>query len=289
MQPQYNDKLPSTGQNTPPPVDIFVEQVPEPKPVNKKNVGVTIVLTILGVVLLCGILLITLIGSANNLATDYKVRANKILASSQKQLKYIEPSEALNKRDLTSPLQVLSLDDTSQPQLPQVLFVGDMSVQYTGSKQLELQVATHYKSIDQYTKNLKKLIDFDDGMQVIFVEESALATSIKQDDANQIRSFAGTQLTYADRIKKLETASQLNDTRAQIAELYTQKAAAYQAWADALEKNDTPTVSTVRAAVASIEVGIQERMNDKRFITLMTPSYEKLVSEHKILLSRTSS
>ncbi len=269
--------------------DIFVEQPLAPEPVNKRGIGLAIFLTILGIIALGALLVFALVSSADSLARGYTQRAYKTLSSSQKQLKYFEPSEALNKRDLTTPLQALSLDATSQPQLPQVLFFGQMSTQYVASQRVEMRVETHYKNLESYTIDVRRLLSFDDEMQIIFVEEAALFASVKQDDPLQIRSFAGTQQSYSQRIKKLTIANELKDTRKQIAELYDQKADAYRAWANAVEAGDVATVQSARATLVSLDSAIQERVTDTRFSNLMTPRYEKLVSEHKKLLSLTAS
>jgi hypothetical protein len=285
MQPQTNDQLPPSPNNTSQ-NDIFLEQTPAPEPASKKSIGLTVFLTITGICIFAAILYGALLGSADRLSRDYSMRANAVLSSSQKQLKYLEPSEALNKRDLSDPLQVISLDTTSQPQLPKVLFIGDMSKQYVKSRQMEVRIASHYKAINLYTENVQAMIGFDDAMQAVFVEEASLAATLKKDDAIQVRSFSGTELAYANRIKKTETAEQLRDTRAQLADLYEQKAALYTSWADALEKNDSAAMQAIQDGILNIEKALIERVTDQRFTKLMTPSYEKLVSEHKTLLSR---
>lgn len=265
--------------------NIFIEQLPEKKPVDKKGIGLTVFLTVLGVVVLLCVLLWALVSAADSLASDYKRRAATVLASTSKQLVLLEPVQVLDKRNLTAPLQAISLDANSQPQLPKVLLIGGMSKQYTTSERLQSRVARQYQSIQSYTDDLSTLLAFDEGMQTLFVEESSLLATLNKDDPNAVRAFAGTEQSYQSRIQKLDVPSELKNTRSQLVALYKQKAAAYQTWANLLETKDTAGIQAVQATLATVEVRAKERTADTRYVKLMDPRYETLLNEQKTVRS----
>ncbi|MDO8336012.1 MAG: hypothetical protein Q7T74_04520 [Candidatus Saccharibacteria bacterium] len=268
---------PSQGDN------IFVVK-PEPKkPVNKKTIWLTIILTTLGILVLIAVFFAAIVGSAGSLANDYRNLAHKQIKKLDTPIKNIEPRLVLSNRNIDSSLNTIYVSRQSQPALENTLFVGGWSSQYVKAEKLQVSVKAHYKSLDTYTVQLDKLIKFDDGVTAIMQQEPGLIAKANPDDSLSLRSVGGSYQDFASQIEKLDSPEQLTAIKKDLVQTYKNRATIYKKWALAVEAGDKSTTATNQALLIEQNNKAIVLVTDKKYIALFTPSYKKILVTQKAL------
>jgi len=262
---------------------LFIIKPPEKKPLNKKAIAGVISLTFLAVIMLITVLIFALIASASNLANDYRRLAYIQVKRVDKSLDALEPTSLLNKRNLDAPLMAISLSEQSQPHLENVLFIGSWSDAYLKTAKLEDVVKKHYHAIHDYSRDIEKLITFDDTLQEIATEEAQIGTTINAADSLSIRSVSGSYEQLAKRIDDQSVSVQAKKMKTDLVKIYHDKAGTYLAWAKAIEASDSIAQTQAQQELVLETAKVAPLTDDQNYIKLFTPTYEKLQRQQQYI------
>lgn len=269
--------------------EMFIIRPPEKKPLDKRSMAIFIALSVLGILLLLGVLIFALISSASGLANDYRrlslIQVKKIDPS----LALLAPSEVLNKRDIEQPIKTINLSQQSQPSLENVLVIGGLSARYTQTEELQKDVRLHYSHVDSYVGDLKKLIAFDDNLKTILTQEPNLSAIINPNDPLSARTVGGSYLGFSKNIESQATPLQMSSLKKQLVASYKKKSAIYLNWAQALEAGDMSSGARAAQELVVETSNITPLAQDENYVKLFNPGYQTLLKDQKTLKSQLAS
>ncbi len=224
-------------------------------------------------------------GFAGSLADNYRGLAYVQIKKLDAPLKTLEPSLVLNNRSSDSSLHTIYVSRQAQPSLENTLFVGGLSAKYVKANDLQRLIKAYYVSLDEYTAQLEQLIKFDDSVAAIIHQEPALIARGNPVDPLSIRSVGGSYQDFADQINKLDTPDQLKTLQRDLTTTYSDRANIYKKWAVAIESGDKSTTDAVQTQLHAQKAKATSLVTDKTYISLFTPSYQKLLQSQKTLES----
>lgn len=272
MNPNEQNKKPQPVEG-----NIFVIE-PEPKkPVDKKSIWLTVALTIIGITVLVTVFVVAVVGSADNLANNYRSSALVQVKKLDEPLKNLEPSIVLNNRNLDKSLNKIYLSRQSQPSLENVLFIANWSGGYAKTEKLQTKLKTYYEKLDAYSTALSQMLAFDDKQTSIAEQEPALVSRANPNDSLSLRAVGGSYNDLAKEIAGLMTPPQLKSLQKDIVKIYRDKATVYQNWAKAVEAGDTSTTATSQGELAALDGSLATAVTDKNYTKLLTPPYKELL------------
>lgn len=265
--------------------DIFIIE-PEPKkPVDKKSIWLTVILTFVGIVILVIVFVVAVVGSADNLANNYRSLASVQVKKLDEPLKNLEPSIVLNNRNIDQSLAEIYLSRQSQPSLENVLFVANWSGGYARTEKLKTKLKTYYEKLDVYSAALTEMLAFDDKQTSIAQQEPVLVSKANPSDSLSLRAIGGSYSDLARQIAGFASPSQLKSLQKDIVKIYGYKTTVYLNWASAVEAGNTSTTDASQKALATLDSSLTAAVTDKNYTKLLTPSYKELLDNQKALES----
>jgi uncharacterized membrane-anchored protein YhcB (DUF1043 family) len=263
--------------------DIFIINPPEKKPIDKKAFTITYVVALFGIFLLIGVAIGALVVSAGGLANDYRSRMYTQIKKLDEPLKDYEPSLVLNKRNLVSAQEKISISQAAKPTLDNVLFVGGLSERYQSTSILQDKIVQHYKSVASYTEDTTKMLSFDNEIEAMMIEESELLKTLNSNDSLSLNALSGSNKNYVERVKKIHTPQALKGIKEEIITVYMNRANVYFDWSQAVEAKDGNAAAKSQQGIQSTSLQIAPLVTDEAYISKMLPYYKKLLETQKQL------
>ncbi len=281
-----------SGPTLPPPSNslrrenIFVINPPKSTPPPKKSIALIVSITLVAISLFIAVVLFIFMSSAGSAASDYTQLQAAELKKLDTVLEDLEPSAVINQRSLDVSSAKITEAQEARPTLRSIVLIGSWSDQYKRAQGLQSNSQKHYQDVITYIKQLKQLLAFDSSIQAIFDQEPNLSGVLNPQDSLSIRSVGGSYGNFASEIEKLASPPQIKELKKSLVKLYKDKAAAYIAWAVAVEQNNSASATASQQIIEAASGQAAVLTDDQNYIETFSPSYQMLLKQHATLFQR---